>query len=286
MLKFNIFKKKTEEHNLALSKLVWLRPIDVRSKLIEGVLKNTDSSLFDENYIADISEKSSKISSLFWRLTFLQFILTCSLLLNIYATSELSFFGLSITDIDSIKEFVFAVIIVLSVVTSAQNSRVIEIDAVIKKWLEIKCENETSRYFYAFQFADPKLQSMQRWIPNEVSQHHVIGTRLKQFLDGIFSLIAIAWSAMFLLIWIALPALILYDIWFSTNLARPLHWSAIAFFSMGLFISSYWGAIQWIKYPYTDYTKLDELRELERTDPARCKERLRELYEEACSDQT
>jgi hypothetical protein len=55
---------------------------------------------------------------------------------------------------------------------------------------------------------------------------------------------------------------------------------------MGLFISSYWGAIQWIKYPYTDYTKLDELRELERTDPARCKERLRELYEEACSDQT
>jgi hypothetical protein len=266
-----------------IAKRVWLTVEQVRrSSILDALSTVAGRKLFTASYATELASRRNELEKAFWRVAIFNILIAGILFLNSsLIAAEFTIGGISFRQISPVKEILLFVSSTLVVIVAYLGLQVRAMNTALSAWLE-KTYSPGIR-----EVARLKLMGL----PGEAGAWPSSGNpsihpaSLRHGYAIVVALALIVWLVIFILATFAINIIIIVDTIRNPNFPPLWSWMVVAYAIAGQIISTALSALHFLPLPYTDYTDVMKLVDLEKRDPVAYLEERRRAFEEAIKRQ-
>jgi len=266
-----------------LAKRVWLTSEQVRKmSILDALSTSAGQKLLTESYATELAGRRNELEKAFWRVSIFSMLVAGILFLNSsLIAAEFTIGGISFKQVSPVKEILLFISGTLVVIVAHLQIQVRAINTTLSAWLEQKYSPSVRAV------ATLKLMGL----PGEATawptsgKPHFFPAGLRTVYGLTVALALIVWLVILVLALFLVNIVIIVDVIRNPNLPPLLSWTIVTYAIAAHIVSTGIAMLQFLPLPYTDYSVVMKLVDLEKRDPATYLEERRRAFEEAMKRQ-
>jgi hypothetical protein len=248
----------------SLTSVKWLSSRTIRQEYFSDQFEN-NPEVFDKEFASTIDKKREEAEKQFWKVALVQITITGFMLLALVkATVTFSILGISASDVYKLRDFLLfcqAAVVSWSIVLQQYHHK---LEDILAAWVKYNTQPDEARLPMLLRYFGPIETFNINILPYRRNQFHNPATKSVFRIHGTLRLLSAIGFASFTMLTPLIVAIGVYrdppNGWFS--LAVVAYWTVVALFAIAS------AAINVFGVPYTDYSYVMKLAELQKTDAA------------------
>jgi hypothetical protein len=247
-----------------LTATVWLSARKVRQQLYPDLLQSGVGHLFDYAYMEAVDRKRDEYDKIFWKTALSQFTIVALLGLSLLSLEvNFSLFGLSSSAIFKFREFLLLAHALIMSYEIVLQQYIHKLEDLLIAYAKQRCPQEDVTLTYALRFLSPIETFNVGYLPYKKHQFH---NRFGEVIQAAFTICRVVTAVGFAALAMLIPSVAAIYTVLNPNYGWLTYVSA-GYWAVAAVFSVFSALINVFGIPFTDFSYVMRLAELQKRDP-------------------